>query len=101
MNMDDSTFARSLEDPKKYMNEDYLTMLCLYFKLPDWMTYRNLMAVIRKIEAKGYDFQESERLARHIIAEFESRPQGMSIEKRVRRVLTREEWERENRECGW
>ena len=23
------------------------------------LTYRNLMAVIRKIEAKGYDFQES------------------------------------------
>ena len=65
------------------------------------MTYRNLMTVIRKIEAKGYDFQESERLARHIFAEFEARPQSMSIEERVRLVLTREEWERENRECGW
>ena len=65
------------------------------------MTYRNLMTVIRKIEAKGYDFQESERLARHIFAEFEARPQSMSTEERVRRVLTREEWERENRECGW
>ena len=64
------------------------------------LTYRNLMAVIRKIEAKGYDFQESERLAKHIFAEFEARPQGMSIEERVGRVLTREEWERENRECG-
>ena len=65
------------------------------------MIYRNLMAVIRKIEAKGYDFQESKRLARSIFAEFEARPQGMSIEERVRRVLTRVEWERENRECGW
>ena len=64
------------------------------------LTYRNLMAVIRKIEAKGYDFQESERLAKHIFAEFEARPQGMSIEERVRRVLTREEWETECRECG-
>ena len=64
------------------------------------LTYRNLMAVIRKIEAKGYDFHESERLARSIFAEFEARPQGMSIEERVRRVQTREEWERENRECG-
>ena len=44
------------------------------------LTYRNLMTVIRRIEAKGYDFQESERLARHIFAEFEARPQGMSIE---------------------
>ena len=65
------------------------------------LTYRNLMAVIRKIEAKGYDFQESEGLAKHIFAEFEARPQGMSIEERVRRVQTRKEWERENRECGW
>ena len=64
------------------------------------MTYRNLMTVIRRIEAKGYDFQESERLARHIFAEFEARPQGMSIEERVRRVLTKEEWEKECREYG-
>ena len=64
------------------------------------LTYRNLMTVIRRIEAKGYDFQESERLARHIFAEFEARPQGMSIEERVRRVLTREEWEKECRENG-
>ena len=40
-------------------------------------------------------------MARHIFAEFEARPQSMNIEERVRRVLTREEWERENRECGW
>ncbi len=64
------------------------------------LTYINLMAVIRKIETKGYASQESERLARHIFAEFESKPRGMSIEERVRRVLTREEWERENREYG-
>ena len=64
------------------------------------LTYNNLMVVIRKIEAKGYDFQESERLARSIFAEFESRPQGMSIEGRVRRVLTKEEWEKECREYG-
>ena len=59
------------------------------------LTYRNLMAVIHKIQAKGYDFEESERLARNIFAEFEARPQGMSIEERVRRILTREEFERE------
>ena len=64
------------------------------------LTYRNLMTVIRKIEAKGYDFQESERIARNIFAEFEARPEGVSIEERVRRVLTKEEWERECRECG-
>ena len=59
------------------------------------LTYRNLMAVIHKIQSKGYDFEESERLARHVFAEFAARPQGMSIEERVRRILTREEFERE------
>ena len=59
------------------------------------LTYHNLMVVIHKIQAKGYDFEESERLARHVFAEFAARPQGMSIEERVRRILTREEFERE------
>lgn len=38
LHMDDSTFARSLSDPRVYMNPDYLTLLCLYFKLPDWIS---------------------------------------------------------------
>lgn len=45
-------------------------------------------------------FEESERLARHIFAEFESRPQDMGIKERVRWMLTREEWEKEYREYG-
>ena len=57
------------------------------------LTYHNLMAVIHKIEAKGYAFKESERLARHIFDEYAARPQGMSIEERVRRILTKEEYE--------
>ena len=57
------------------------------------MTYRNLMAVIHRIEAKGYEFNEAEQMARHIFDEFAARPQGMSIEERVRRILTREEFE--------
>ena len=64
------------------------------------LTYRNLMAVIRKIEAKGYDQLEAERLARSVFAEFQNHPQGMSIEERVRRILTKEEWEKECREYG-
>ena len=64
------------------------------------LTYRNLMIVIKRIQAKGYDFEESERLARHVFAEFAARPQGMSIEERVRRILTKEEWETECREYG-
>ena len=71
--------------------------------MKNW-TYRNLMAVIHKIEAKGYTFEEAEPVARTIFQEFQSRPLGMSIEERVRRVLAKEEWERECREMrerGW
>ena len=57
------------------------------------LTHHNLMVLIHKIEAKGYDFSEAERLARSIFNEFAARPQGMSIEERVRRVLTKEEFE--------
>ena len=57
------------------------------------MTYHNLMVVIRKIQAKGWTFEEAERTARTIFQEFAATPQGMSIEERVRRVLTKEEWE--------
>ena len=60
------------------------------------MTYRNLMTVIRKIEAKGWTFEEADRTARTIFQEFAARPQGMSIEERVRRVLTKAVWEEQN-----
>ena len=59
------------------------------------LTYYNLMVVIRKIQAKGYDFETSKRLARGVFDEFAACPQGLSIKERVRRILTREEFERE------
>ena len=59
------------------------------------MTYQNLMTVIKRIQAKGYDFEESERLARDVFEAFQAAPGGLSIEERVRRILTKEEWERE------
>ncbi len=59
------------------------------------LTYHNLMVVIHKIQAKGYDFEESKRLARNVFDEFAACPQGLSIEERVRRILTKEEFERE------
>ena len=40
------------------------------------LTYRNLMTVIKQIQAKGYDFEESERLARNIFAEFKKPTTG-------------------------
>ena len=59
------------------------------------MTYNNLIAVIRKIQAKGYVFETSERLARSVFAEFEARPEGLSIEQRVERILDYEDWVRQ------
>lgn len=59
------------------------------------MTCRNRMAVIRKIEAIG-SIPVSVRLARDVFAELEARPQGLSIEERFVKILTKEEWEREH-----
>ena len=56
-------------------------------------TYRNLMIVIHKIQQKGYNFDEAEKMAKNIFDEFEARPLGMSIEERVRRILPKEEEE--------
>lgn len=55
------------------------------------LTYRNLMAVIHKIEEKGYTFEEAGPMARRIFAEYT--PQGLSVEERVRRILTKAEWQ--------
>ena len=53
------------------------------------MTCRNLMIVIRRIQAKGYEFSEAERMARSVFDEFAAAPGGLSIEERVRRILTK------------
>ena len=61
------------------------------------MTYNNLMYVINRIQKeKGYDFKTSEFLARNIFKEFASCPLGMSINERINRILTKEEFEKEN-----
>ena len=64
------------------------------------LTYHNLMVVINKLMAKGWNREESEKMARNMFAEFKARPLGMSIEERIRRTLTREEWEEEQRRWG-
>ena len=38
LNMDKATLLRRLDDPKKYRNEDFLTVLSLLFGLPDWLS---------------------------------------------------------------
>ena len=57
------------------------------------MTYRNLMSVIHKIEAKGYTFEEAEPMARRIFEDFQSQPLGLSIESRIGMILSKAEWE--------
>lgn len=36
--MDRVTLSRWLDEPKRYRNEDFLTLLSLIFKLPDWIS---------------------------------------------------------------
>lgn len=36
--LDRKTLTRWLVDSKKYRNEDFLTILCLVFRLPDWLS---------------------------------------------------------------
>ena len=52
------------------------------------LTYHNLMAVIHKIQNKGYTFEEAEPVARNIFAKFAAAPGGLTIEQRVGQVLT-------------
>ena len=46
-------------------------------------------------QGKGYDFETAEQLARGVFEEFQAPPGGLSIEERVKRILTKEEFERE------
>ena len=62
------------------------------------LTYYNLMVVVHKIEKKGYTQEEALPIARRIFAEYS--PFGLSINALVDRVLTKEEWEEENRKYG-
>lgn len=58
------------------------------------LTYRNLVYVIRRIQAKGYDFKEAETIARRLFGEFN--PKGnRSMDDMVDEVLTKEEYEAE------
>ena len=57
------------------------------------LTYHNLMAVIHKLQKKGYTFEEAEPIARNIFSEYQAAPQGLSIESRIDRELSKKEWE--------
>jgi len=38
LSMDRRTFGRWLNDSRRYRNEDFITLLCIIFKLPDWIS---------------------------------------------------------------
>lgn len=65
--MDESTLTRNLEAPRKFMNEDYLTAICLYFKLPDW---------ISRLVFKRANFQFDEEVKRHMALQYILRVQS-------------------------
>ena len=67
LNMDESTLTRNLEAPRKFMNEDYLTAICLYFKLPDW---------ISRLVFKRANFQFDEEVKRHMALQYILRVQS-------------------------
>lgn len=60
-------------------------------------TYRNLTIIKNRIKEKGYSEQESFRIAQNLFREFN--PHGLSIETMADRVLTKDEWERQNNIC--
>ena len=54
-------------------------------------TYYNFMRVVRMIEAKGYNFEESAAISHRIFDEFN--PQGLPILAMVDRIITKAEYE--------
>ena len=56
------------------------------------LTYHNLMRVAKMVMEKGYNEKEAIEIAKQRFAEFN--PYGMSIEESVRRLQTKEEWQR-------
>ena len=61
--MDDSTFSRALDDPRRYRNEDFMTLLCLVFKLPDWISE----LLFRRAKFQFDDDDKRNRALKHIL----------------------------------
>ena len=61
--MDDSTFARVLDDPKRYRNEDFLTLLGLCFRTPDWIS----RLLFKRSSFQMDDEDKRQRAIQHIL----------------------------------
>lgn len=59
-------------------------------------TYRNMMIIIKRIQAKGWSFDESVETARRIFDQYEAHPMGLSVEALTNQIITKAEWEAEN-----
>lgn len=59
------------------------------------MTYKNFITIMKKIQNKGYNKAEAEKITRNLFAQFN--PLGTPIEVMANRVLTKEEYENEYR----
>lgn len=54
-------------------------------------TYNNFMRVVRMIQKKGYDFEESVKVTRKIFDQYESYPDGLSVLKMVDMIVMKGE----------
>lgn len=57
------------------------------------LTYTNLIYVIGRIQAKGYGFQEAEKIARRLFDNLN--PDGKTMDVMIDEVMTKEEYEAE------
>ena len=57
-------------------------------------TYHNFLLVMKHIEEKGYTTAEAEEITRRIFDDYEINPEGLSINARVERIITKSEWEK-------
>lgn len=54
-------------------------------------TYNNFMRVVRMIQKKGYDFEESVKVTRKIFDQYEAYPDGLSVLKMVDMIVMKGE----------
>ena len=63
MHMDDSTFSRALVDPKKYRNEDFLMIIALTLRLPDWLSD----LLFRRAHYQLDESDQRQRVLKHLL----------------------------------
>ena len=60
-------------------------------------TYNNVLKAAKLIMKKGYEYKESLEMAVKIFDEMEELNNGMSIEWRISKIISKEEWEEQYR----